>query len=63
VANPKAEEIDHDNTLLWRANARKLEAEAVRDAVLALTLGETHAAALGAEWRPATRALLTRGRR
>ena len=37
VANPKAEEIDRENTLLWRANARKLEAEAVRDAVLAAT--------------------------
>ncbi|MEY3143015.1 MAG: hypothetical protein RLY21_1508 [Planctomycetota bacterium] len=37
VANPKADAIDRDNTLLWRANARKLEAEAVRDAVLATT--------------------------
>ena len=42
---------------------QSLPMECVRDAVLALTLGETHAAALGAEWRPATRALLTRGRR
>ncbi|MFN9126775.1 MAG: DUF1549 domain-containing protein [bacterium] len=37
VANPEADAIDRDNTLLWRANARKLEAEAVRDAVLATT--------------------------
>ena len=35
VANPAAEAIDRDNALLWRGNARKLEAEAVRDAVLA----------------------------
>ena len=37
IANPAAEAIDSGNTLLWRANARKLEAEAVRDAVLATT--------------------------
>ena len=37
VANPAAEAIDSGNTLLWRGNARKLEAEAVRDAVLATT--------------------------
>ena len=35
IVNPAAEAIDHDNALLWRANRRKLEAEAVRDAVLA----------------------------
>ncbi len=29
--------IDSDNRLLWRMNARRLEAEAVRDAVLAVT--------------------------
>jgi len=34
IANPAAEAIDRDNALLWRGNARKLEAEAVRDAVL-----------------------------
>lgn len=34
VTNPQAEAIDSENTLLWRMNARKLEAEAVRDAVL-----------------------------
>ena len=33
--DPKAESIDRGNTLLWRANPRKLEAEALRDAVLA----------------------------
>jgi mono/diheme cytochrome c family protein len=31
----KAAQIDATNTLLWRQNARKLEAEVVRDAVLA----------------------------
>ena len=30
----RAENLDSDNTLLWRQNRRKLEAEAVRDAVL-----------------------------
>jgi mono/diheme cytochrome c family protein len=34
-SDPAAEAVDRDNRLLWRANARKLEAEAVRDAVLA----------------------------
>ena len=33
--NPKS--IDSGNTLLWRQNRRKLEAEAVRDAVLSVT--------------------------
>jgi len=36
-ADPVAESQDRDNRLLWRANARKLEAEAVRDAVLAVS--------------------------
>ena len=35
AANAAADAIDRDNALLWRANARKLEAEALRDAVLA----------------------------
>lgn len=33
--NATAEKIDANNTLLWRQNRRKLEAEAVRDSVLA----------------------------
>ncbi len=37
VANPAAEKIDSGNTLLWRQNRRKLEAEALRDAVLAVS--------------------------
>jgi mono/diheme cytochrome c family protein len=37
AANPKAEKIDSNNTLLWRQNRRKLEAEAVRDSVLAVS--------------------------
>ena len=32
-----AEKVDADNGLLWRQNRRKLEAEAVRDAVLAVS--------------------------
>ncbi len=35
--NPRAEKVDADNTLLWRQNRRKLEAEAVRDSVLAVS--------------------------
>jgi mono/diheme cytochrome c family protein len=30
-------DIDHDNHLLWRMNARRLEAEAIRDSVLVAT--------------------------
>lgn len=37
VANPEAEAVDRGNALLWRGHARKLEAEAVRDAVLAVS--------------------------
>jgi cytochrome c553 len=36
-ANTRAEKVDANNTLLWRQNRRKLEAEAVRDSVLAVT--------------------------
>jgi hypothetical protein len=35
--NPAAEKIDANNTLLWRQNRRKLEAEALRDTVLFVT--------------------------
>ena len=35
VVNDAADAIDRGNALLWRANARKLEAEALHDAVLA----------------------------
>ena len=35
TANAAAEKIDSGNALLWRQNRRKLEAEALRDAVLA----------------------------
>ncbi len=38
VAAPlRATQIDSDNRLLWRMNSRRLEAEAIRDAVLAVT--------------------------
>ncbi|MEZ6065606.1 MAG: DUF1553 domain-containing protein [Planctomycetaceae bacterium] len=36
VVNPKAEQIDSDNRLLWRANRQRLEGEEVRDAVLSV---------------------------
>ena len=34
ASNPAAEAVDAGNSLLWRMNRRKLEAEAVRDAAL-----------------------------
>jgi hypothetical protein len=37
TGNPQAEKIDSGNALLWRQNRRKLEAEAVRDAVLSVS--------------------------
>jgi mono/diheme cytochrome c family protein len=37
AGNREAEKIDANNSLLWRQNRRKLEAEAVRDAVLAVS--------------------------
>ena len=36
TGTPRAPEIDAGNTLLWRQNRRKLEAEAIRDAILAV---------------------------
>jgi len=35
--DPKAETVDPENTLLWHFRSRRLEAEAVRDAVLAVS--------------------------
>jgi hypothetical protein len=35
--NLEAEKIDSSNTLLWRQNRRRLEAEAIRDSVLAIS--------------------------
>lgn len=37
VSNERAASIDADNRLLWRMNRRKLEAEAVRDAMLSVS--------------------------
>lgn len=37
VHNPAAEKVDADNRWLWRANPRRLEGEAVRDAALAVS--------------------------
>jgi hypothetical protein len=37
VENERAAAIDPDNTLLWRQNLRRLEAEALRDSLLAIS--------------------------
>ncbi|HZT78882.1 MAG TPA: DUF1553 domain-containing protein, partial [Gemmataceae bacterium] len=37
AGNPTAEAVDANNRYLWRMNRRRLEAEAVRDAVLAVS--------------------------
>jgi hypothetical protein len=37
VPNPAARAVDSGNTLLWRQNRRKLEAEAVRDSLLSVS--------------------------
>ncbi len=50
TGNPQAEKIDTSNTLLWRQNRRKLEAEAVRDAVLTVT-GKLDLTMGGAGWQ------------
>ncbi len=34
---PDAEQLDHDNVLLWRMPVRRLDAESVRDAILAVS--------------------------
>lgn len=44
--SPEAEEIDADNRLLWRMPVRRLESEAVRDAILAIS-GELTSEAFG----------------
>ncbi len=35
--NPRAQSIDESNTLLWRQNLRRLEAEAIRDTMLVIS--------------------------
>jgi hypothetical protein len=37
IENREAAQVDGDNRLLWRMNRRKLEAEAIRDSVLAVS--------------------------
>jgi len=48
--NAAAEIVDSGNTLLWRQNRRRLEAEAVRDAVLAAS-GKLDLSAGGPGWQ------------
>jgi hypothetical protein len=48
--NAAAEKGDADNTLLWRQNRRKLEAEAVRDSVLVVS-GKLDLTMGGAGWQ------------
>jgi mono/diheme cytochrome c family protein len=50
ATNQKAEQSDSGNALLWRQNRRKLEAEAVHDAVLAAS-GKLDLKAGGPGWR------------
>jgi hypothetical protein len=50
ASNTDAEKIDADNELLWRQNRRKLEAEAVRDSVLAVS-GRLDLTMGGAGWQ------------
>ena len=37
IRNPRGQEIDADNRLLWRANSRRLDGESTRDAMLAVS--------------------------
>ncbi len=50
AGNPSAEKLDANNALLWRQNRRKLEAEAVRDSVLAMS-GKLDLTAGGPGWQ------------
>jgi hypothetical protein len=50
LGNPAAETVDANNALLWRQNRRKLEAEAVRDSVLAAS-GKLDLTMGGAGWQ------------
>ncbi len=50
LGNPAAEKMDANNALLWRQNRRKLEAEAVRDSVLAVS-GTLDLSAGGPGWQ------------
>ena len=51
--NEKAVKLDADNQLLWRFTPRRLEAEAVRDAMLAVS-GQLNPAMGGPSFRPFT---------
>ncbi len=57
-ANPAASEIDPDNRLLWRMNRRRLEAESIRDGILAVS-GELDCAMTGSFLPTANRKYVT----
>jgi hypothetical protein len=56
-SDPRSAEIDANNDLLWRFNRRRLSAEEIRDAMLAVsgsldrTMGEAHPFQPESEWR------------
>ena len=47
----RAAQVDHDNKLLWKANRRRLEGEAIRDAMLQIS-GELNLEMHGPSARP-----------
>ncbi len=49
--NPKAAEVDSENRLLWKFSPRRLEGEAIRDAMLAVS-GQLNPAPGGPGFRP-----------
>jgi hypothetical protein len=64
VDHPKAAAADPENRLLWRANTRRLDAEQIRDAILATT-GELDTTAGGPSVEPSAprRTIFTKVRR
>ncbi|MEZ6134353.1 MAG: PSD1 and planctomycete cytochrome C domain-containing protein [Pirellulaceae bacterium] len=52
INNPESEEIDPENRLLWRQNRRRLEAEPIRDALLAIGGRLDHE--IGGAWEAAS---------
>lgn len=53
TSNPSAKKVDADNRLLWRFSPRRVEAEVIRDAMLAVA-GNLNTAMGGPSFRPFT---------